>query len=167
MNVIVVNGKAGVGKDTFVEYAQEWLRENHLKSSNISTITPIKYHGSYLGWNGIKDEKGRQFLSDLKKLSMRYDGPTRYIDDKIKSSNHDVFFVHIREPEESDKLKKLYPSLVTIRVDRDVPTFNNDSDKHVDEYSYDYIVYNNEGLDRLKVITILTMDDIVNNKENI
>ena len=163
--ICVVNGSGGVGKDTFVSYSTEYLSNFNLKCSNISSVDKIKSYGARLGWNGKKDSKGREFLSDLKELSARYDGPIKYVQEKIESSSCDVFFVMIREGIEIDKLKVIYPDLSTILVVRDgLEKFNNKSDSCVYDYVYDYIVENNGNFDELKESAELIINEIL--KEN-
>ena len=79
---IVINGAGGTGKDSFVLAAVRYLAELGYTASNYSSVDQVKAAALYLGWDGVKDEKGRQFLSDLKDLATRnYDGPMLYMAD--------------------------------------------------------------------------------------
>ena len=63
--IVVINGSGGVGKDTFVQFCNEYT-----PIMNISSVDKVKEAAKVLaGWNGEKDEKSRKFLSDLKELN--------------------------------------------------------------------------------------------------
>lgn len=150
--IIVINGTGGVGKDTFVSFCAE-----DLKVLNVSAVDKVKEAAQILvGWNGEKDEKTRKFLADLKKLSIDYnDAPTKYIVSKaeeFQSSDYDIMFVHIREIDEIEKLRKLLElKTLLITSNRIQLITSNSSDKNVYEYDYDYYVSNDGTLDDLKI----------------
>ncbi len=148
---IVINGAGGVGKDTLCELAAK-----HFKVMNISSITPIKEIASLCGWDGTKDNKARKFLSDLKNICVEYnDYPTvwaksRY--DEFLSSDDEVFFVHIREPEEIEKFVaatsgKAKTLLVRGGKRMSNEKYGNVSDDGVENYPYDYYFLNESTLD--------------------
>lgn len=148
---IVINGAGGVGKDTLCELAAK-----HFKVMNISSITPIKEIAALCGWDGTKDNKARKFLSDLKNICVEYnDYPTvwakaRY--DEFLSSDDEVFFVHIREPEEIAKFVKatdMNAKTLLVRGGKRMSKekYGNISDDGVENYSYDYYFLNEDTLD--------------------
>jgi hypothetical protein len=155
-HIIVVNGQGGVGKDTFCLYAMRYMaKEYKFRSSNISTVDEVKGYGKLLGWDGVKDEKGRKFLSDLKALSTIYNGPLRYVSNHLDKCGADVVFVHIREPEEISKFVNLYPSAITIIIKKgDMASYGNKSDDNVNNYPYNYCIDNNGSKDDLKKTAI-------------
>ena len=148
---IVINGAGGVGKDTLCELAAK-----HFKVKNISSITPIKEIAALCGWDGTKDNKARKFLSDLKNLCVEYNNyPTvwaraRY--DEFLSSDDDIMFVHIREPEEIAKFVaatdgKAKTLLVRGGKRMSNEKYGNISDDGVENYPYDYYFLNENSLD--------------------
>lgn len=140
--IYIINGPAGSGKDTFVElYSEISINTVH----NISSVDKVKEAAKILGWNSIKDEIGRKFLSDLKDLSTNsYDGPYNYVMNFINSTK-DTVFVHIREPSEIEKIRRKFPSCKTIFINRNTEIkFNNHADRNVENYQYDYYI-NNDG----------------------
>ena len=148
---IVINGAGGVGKDTLCELAAK-----HFKVKNISSITPIKEIAALCGWDGTKDNKARKFLSDLKNLCVEYNNyPTvwakaRY--DEFLSSDDDIMFVHIREPEEIAKFvaatdEKAKTLLVRGGKRMSNEKYGNISDDGVENYPYDYYFLNENTLD--------------------
>lgn len=148
--VIVINGRGGVGKDTLCDI----VAKCH-PTINISSITPYKVVAQQLGWKGEKSDRARKFLSELKKISIEYnDYSTAYLFANWKSfmqSNYSVMFVHIREPEEIDKFKRLVPNVKTLLVDskRVQREFGNSSDDNVMTYDYDYVYMNDNPLDEV------------------
>ena len=163
--VIIINGRGGVGKDTLCEFAAK-----NFRVQNISAITPIKKIASEYGWNGEKDAKSRKFLSDLKKAFIDYnDLPTMYLYYKYKEfldSNDQILFMHVREIEEIDKIKKKIESkCITLLVNREISNnfeWGNYSDDQVDQYKYDFYYDNNKELDKSESDFITLLDTIIN-----
>lgn len=143
-----------MGKDTFVELCQKELKYGTIE--NISTVDLVKEAARILGWNGVKDEKGRKFLSDLKDLACQYsDLSSKYIKETIENSSKldktkyetKAIFVHCREPEEIDKLKKEFSAITLLITNNRVkPVESNHADREVQNYDYDYVIENNESL---------------------
>lgn len=150
-HIIIINGSGGVGKDTFVNICLEFR-----KVLNISTIDKAKEAAKILvDYNGEKNERYRKLLVDLKKLSIEYnDAPTKYILKKVeefKNSDDEIMFIHIREADEIDKAKNLTGAKTLLITNPRVKIItSNNSDKNVNEYSYDYYIVNDGTLDELK-----------------
>ncbi len=119
MNIYIVNGFPGSGKDFFVEYAMKKIGKEYC--INISTVDNVKKIAKKCGWNGEKTPKNRKFLSDLKKLLTEWnDYPFECIKkeihlfkDMIESygfDNDDNFcvFIMCRECEEIYKLQQYF-----------------------------------------------------------
>ena len=149
--VIIINGTGGSGKDTFVEFCSEFA-----KVTNISSVDKVKEAAKILvGWNGEKDEKSRKLLVDLKQLSIEYnDSPTQYIKeqyDKFMENDSEYLFIHIREIEEIEKIKKLLNAkTLLIRNPRVALITSNNSDGNVYKYEYDFTIENDGTLEDLK-----------------
>ena len=143
--VFVINGIAGSGKSTFVSMVGAIV-----PTVNYSSVSKIKDAAKMLGWNGEKDDKSRKFLSDLKRLSARYnDFPfncmVKKIDDFLGDDIHEFLFLHIREPEEIDRIVRLFKiQTVLVKNDNIKQVTSNRSDAEVYEYDYDIII-NNSG----------------------
>lgn len=163
--VVIINGSGGSGKDTFVEFCP-------LFYMNTSTIDPIKSAAKMLGWNGIKDEKSRKFLSDLKKIVTEYnDYCNTYIMNQYKVFSVDknaVMFIHVREPENIDILKQMIPEAVTLLItsDRVDKITSNDSDRRIEEYRYDYIIDNSSTIEQLSNNHVKFMKDLYKDNFN-
>ena len=151
MNTLfVLNGAGTCGKDTFVDFVREFLT---VPCYCISSVTKVKEAALVLGWDGVKDEKGRKFLSDLKDLSTEAcDGPLRYMESCI-SDDGSVFFFMIREPVEIAKFVSRHPNSKTIHMTRpnnEVVNYNNHADNNAHNYDYDIEIANDGTLDDLK-----------------
>jgi len=161
MKIIVINGGASVGKDKFVEI---FTNLSNFRVKNYSSVDKIKHISEMcFGWNGKKDEKSRKFLSDVKRAWSEFnDGPTNDILNRIeidikyciengKNIENNVYFVHIREPEEIAKIQKIYgDNCITLIINKNVDIHpDNSSDKNVNNYEYQYTIDNNSGLEEL------------------
>lgn len=148
-NIIIINGYGGSGKDTFVD-----LVSKYNKVYNFSSVDKVKEIAKIIGWNGEKDEKSRKFLSDLKKLTSDYnDMPFNSIKEAINkfySSDKEIMFIHIREPEEIKRVvNEFNAKTLFIKRDNIKKITSNDSDASVENYNYDYII-NNTSLEALE-----------------
>ena len=117
MKIVILNGKAGVGKDCFVAMCQDILGAECVY--NISTVDFVKEVATMCGWDGTKTPKNRKFLSDLKDLLTEWDDVpfNKIIDtidtwayERIAEGEYDrsLVFVHCREPKEIEKLVEHY-----------------------------------------------------------
>ena len=146
--IIIINGMGGSGKDSFVKACQNI----DPTIQNISSIEYVKQVAHELGWDGIKDTKGRRFLSDLKMaLSAYNDAPFIMTIKDIEDYDKDAtVFVHIRESDDIDKYKAYFEhngdivTTVLINNSRVKPIASNFADADVYNSSYDWII-DNEG----------------------
>lgn len=148
--VIVINGAGGVGKDTLCD-----LAANHFKVQNISSVDPIKEIAKFCGWTGVKDDRARKFLHDLKTLTAEYnDFPTNWALARFNEfmvGEDDVLFVHIREPLEIEKFVKStngFAKTLLVRGGERMKKshYGNAADDCVEEYIYDYYFMNDKTL---------------------
>jgi hypothetical protein len=163
----IINGAARSGKDTFIDL---FKRNAHgIIINNISTVDYIKTIAvSAFGWDGVKDEKGRRLLSDLKDADTRYrEGPLKRIIfqiDCIKYNNTNktvANFIHSREPEEIQKFKESLENCQTILVERkNIESFMNHADQNVKNYNYDIIVNNYGTLEDLENVVKYLVDQL-------
>ncbi|HBY64818.1 MAG TPA: hypothetical protein DEG42_00165 [Acholeplasmataceae bacterium] len=150
--VIVINGPARVGKDTFCEMCIKYAAEHYnIPGFNISSVDRVKEAAMTLGWDGVKDEIGRKFLADLKDLSTKaYDGPMNYILNVLQTNQRGIFFFHIREPEEIAKfVEKTGATAVCVKRDV-VEQFMNRADANAYNYKYDVTIMNGGKLKHLE-----------------
>lgn len=161
MIVFVINGRGGAGKDQFVKYFTEFAGEDFVL--NISTVDYIKEIASSLGWDGIKDNLSRKYLSDLKDMATYWgDIPfndvykkTQWFDYTLKSLQGNQLgfvFIHCREPKEIQRIKEKFDyDVYTILIRRDMLKFyGNHADDEVENYTYDFTINNFGTLEELR-----------------
>lgn len=159
MNVVIINGNGGSGKDTFVRMCK--LIDSRIE--NFSTIDNVKTVAKQMGWQDDKSEKGRKFLSDLKVLWDDYNGMAtqsvvnrvrQYISTLENLCVTGTVFIHCREPENIKKLVEEFSDyrVITLLItNSNVPQITtNDSDKNVANYDYDFVIENNGTLGDLR-----------------
>ena len=166
MLVLPINGSALCGKDSFVKFIIEHINKDMYQVWNISTIYPVKDAMRVLGWDGTKTDKNRLMMVEMKQLWIKQmNGPFNYVKnliiktiDRYQDTNiTSFFFIHVREPEEIQKLVDYYGDrcrTILIRSERG-KALKNGSDDVVENYDYDRILYNNGSLEDLKKISII------------
>lgn len=151
--IFIINGKAGSGKDTFID-----MIDDLIPTLSYSIIDPIKETAENFGWNGEKDERSRKFLSDMKNaLDIYNDYPYSMVRDIVSDfhkgylPDFDFLFVTMREKKDIERAVAEFGAK-TVLINRDVAQItSNTSDTNVFEFTdYDYIIYNNGSLDDLK-----------------
>lgn len=151
-HIFIINGSGGVGKDTFVGLVSTQLNDMLKKFHtviNFSSVDKVKEIAKEIGWDGKKTEKNRKFLSDLKILTSEYcDMPFESMKSKVtefmKDEESKFLFLHIREPEEIDRVVKEFGAK-TILIIRDTVKHivSNMADENVFNYYYDFVIDNN------------------------
>ena len=150
--IIVINGVAGSGKNTFVSYLKT-LMPDLIEHSTIDTVKKMAWQ--YLGVDHCQDktDEKRQLWHDLKKAWIKYnDGPLKEIL-SLQYWNYDrLLVVHCREPKEIRKIKNHFGDrCLTVLITRpgiDVP--GNDADQGVLNCEYDHWIVNDGGFDDLE-----------------
>ena len=175
MRIVVINGQGGSGKDTFVDFCENF--SNGVFS--VSMVDGIKNSAKYLGWKGGKELKDRKFLSDLKDLSAKYNdfpfiNTENIILERVKflkeatniPLNRIVCFVHAREPEDIKRWVEKYDALtVLIRRTEIEGDYGNHADDEVFNWDYDYVIYNDSTIDTLKSSAKIFMSMVLEKEE--
>ena len=175
MKIFIVNGYPESGKDTFIDMCLEYLGNNGFK---YSTVDVVKEYAKQIGWDGKKDDRGRELLSDLKKALEKYNnfshinvrefiGRTLYTGAKNgESLDNYVFFIIAREPEQIKSFQKEYKNSKSILIKRDAVEkreYSNDADRKVELFTYDYTVYNTGTLKNLKEMAAKFLEETLKN----
>ena len=160
VKIVVVNGMPMSGKSQFVEYC---LKELGIYGEEVSTVDFVKELAKLSGWDGVKRPRDRKFLSDLKDLLTEWnDVPYKKIieaRDKLQDhldylgydANKGIIFTHCREPEEIERFEKeLGAKSVFIDREESKKEQSNHADSRVENYSYTYIIDDNEDLEHLR-----------------
>lgn len=150
--IMITNGSGGCGKDTLAE-----IMSKYVDIIKYSSIDFFKELGTLGRMCSQKNEPERILLYNLKKAFIEYnDLPTilcgEEIDNFLQSDEDGILIIDVREPEEIQKLKDLYPQIITVLVtNKNVPVITyNSSDANVFDYVYDYIVDNSYTLEILE-----------------
>lgn len=158
IKVVIINGAGASGKDTFIDLFTRVCEEQGGKYPvyRFSSVDEVKHFASLMGWDGVKDNRGRRFLSDIKDALTRYsDRPLMYMGDKLKEvyakEQNAIVFFHVREPDEVRKASERFNavSLLIKRPSVRRDSFTNHADKNVDSYKYEYYVDNSGSLRQL------------------
>lgn len=184
MKIFVINGFPKTGKSLFCEYYKEitdgWSYE-------YSSVDFVKEIAKNAGWDGVKDNKNRKFLSDLKDLLTEWnDIPYKKIEKYVKNiaamykklgvdDKNVVIFIHCREPLEIKKIvEKLGAKTLLIRrLEVEKEHQSNHADANVLDYIYDYTICNNYDKDFLmneakefaKLVQIMDWDISIKGEE--
>ena len=148
--IVIINGSAGVGKDTFVN-----LVSKYVPTMNYSSIDRIKEIAKECGWNGKKTEKDRKFLSDLKILCSKYNDlpmlSMRKNVQKFYNSKNELLFLHIREPIEISNAVILFNAKTLLIKRKSVKhIITNEADAGVFNYNYNYVIDNDGTKEELE-----------------
>ena len=155
--IFIINGMARAGKDTFVEMVRAHCNDHLDKDdtvSNVSSVDKVKEIAALCGYDeSRKSEKDRKFLCDLKSLLTEYnDFPFTCLEDAVAEFENDpekVFlFLHMREPDEIRRAKEAFHALtILVRRTGIDPVTTNEADANVENYTYDYELYNDGTLE--------------------
>lgn len=158
MKIVIINGEARVGKDSFVHFCSQI---EPYQIYNLSIIDAVKTAAAVFDWDRKdKSESARRFLSDLKDSWARFnDGPYKTIEQRIKlikalneeKESNILIFIHSREPEDIQRFVQDYnaQTLLIRRAAVEGP-HQNHADADVYEWNYDWIIENNGDLEELK-----------------
>ena len=178
MKIFVIGGKAKSGKTTFGNYLREYLKDYGYKPCVMHITEPLyAFAKNYFQWDGNENSKPREFLQKMgieiiqQKLGKKDFLLNRLEEDiEILREFFDTFIItDARLIREFEELKKKYPEVVTIKLERknynDLLTEEERShvtETELDQYDeFDYIV-ENKMLEDLKTNAI----EIVRNEEN-
>lgn len=160
--IMITNGSGGCGKDTLAEIMNKYV--DIIKYSSIDFFKEI---GTLGRMNSQKKEAERILLYKLKKAFVEYNNlPTilcgEQIDKFLQSDEDGILIIDVREPEEIQKLKELFPQIITVLVtNENVPVITyNSSDANVFDYIYDYVIDNSYSLEMLEDSAITLLQEL-------
>lgn len=151
MIVFILNGAPRVGKDTFINVLPKTFTKAY------SSIDWVKEKAMLLGWDGKKDKKGRDFISEIKDACIKYANlpfnQTKMELEEAFDKGYDYFCINIREPTEMTKVvdyckeEGILCCSVLIRNKAaeqaaKVSGFNSSGDTQYLDYKYDCIIHN-------------------------
>lgn len=153
--LVILNGFPRSGKDSFADFCIEHLTKQNVKAVKFSSVDKIKEASKLFGYDdNLKSDNEREFISKLKELTTDYfDHPFNYITNFIVENDYQIFFVMIREIDEIRRIVNHYDfteSTVDVRTvlieGKNDLRLDNNSDKNVKKYVYDYTFENFKSL---------------------
>lgn len=156
MKIITISGKAGSGKDTFAKYLRDALERNGSKVLVTHYADLLKYIlREFFGWNGNKDEYGRELLQYVGTDVVRQTDPDFWVNFLVwvfKTFRGEWDYILIpdaRFPNEIEIMKHEFDSVaVMIRREAD-SALTADAQQHTSETAldnyvgFDHILENN------------------------
>lgn len=172
--LIVINGEAGSGKDTFVEFCREYANKYlNIPVNNLHSSDTAKNLLRRLRWDGEKTESTRKLLADL----VDFSDSTGYTLDRLSldvSRLDGVIFYHQRNPKIIAKVKEMFSDIPDIDVATVlVVRTQNTGSKPLEPdrwginkgFEYDFIVKNNKSLEDLRACAGTYIDYICKRSE--
>ena len=164
MKVILISGKAQNGKDTVAKMMQEQLKSDCHSTLIAHYADLLKYIcRTYFGWDGKKDEAGRQMLQYVGTDVIRKKNPTLWVDFVLQMLQYFgdnweyVIIPDCRFPNELYTMVESGLDTVYIRVIRSnfVSPLTPEQQKHpsetaLDDVEPDFYINNDGTLDDLK-----------------
>lgn len=163
--VILIHGKARSGKDTVAEMIEAKCKQRGLSSAINSNARAVKdLATNYFGWNGDKDERGRQLLIDITNAGYNFYPnfwEIRNVVDYMRTQeNHVSLIPDFRYEATYDYFKKYCQiedlELITIHVlrpdhDNELGKLQHDiSETHLSTFDFDITIVNNGTLEDLE-----------------
>lgn len=163
MHIWLISGKAQHGKDSVADILSEKLRGKTIKASLGDNLKYILK--KYFGWDGKKDEEGRQLLQDIgtNKIRKELGWETFHVERLcqelriVENIYEHVFIPDVRFQNEIYYIRAIFPyNTTTIRVNR--PNFkspltpeqqNHISETDLDDFKFEYYIMNDKTLEDL------------------
>ena len=164
MKVLCISGKARHGKDTSADFIKPELEKRGYRVLKASYGDLVKYVcKTFFNWNGEKDEEGRTLLQYVGTDIIRNQMPNYWVDfvadmmTFFKDKWDYVLIPDCRFPNEIERLKERGFETYSMRVIRDGFKSNlteeqlkHPSETALDDYSFDFVVHNDKGLEDIR-----------------
>lgn len=154
-HLVIVNGFAGSGKDTFCGYCEDYLYKK-------DKIAFIKHSSDFaktilfsMDWNGEKTLETRKLLADIvafgESTGSNLKDLFKFVD---RNEKLDVIFYHERNPKEIQKIVDYYKcsqeiKVLTVFVNRKIDKAEEDR-WGIQNFVYDVTIMNNDTLEELE-----------------
>lgn len=180
--VLLISGKAGVGKTTFANFIKKYAEENKIKANIIPFASGVKEVARLAGWDGVKDSKGRRFLQEIGNSGRNYDKDIwvkkAYNNVIIDGSSFIILHDDWRFPNESEYIfSQLFYSVHPIRIEapsrellKGTPEYNDESEISLpsgpNHLIYEYCIENEKlSLKELEETAIYLLLNILEKEE--
>ena len=149
MRVILLIGKAGVGKDE----SYKCIKELYPTAERYAFADRLKNFAYEMGWDGRKDERGRKLLQGIGQTVRAYKEGfwALKVAKAIENDMPDIAVItDCRFPNEIQIIKDYFRGVTTIRIIRDISEMSDISEHALDDYTPDFEVVNNGTIIDLK-----------------
>ena len=179
---IILSGKSGSGKDMVAQFMKEALEKHNQKALVIHFADAVKWFcRDFLNWDGKKDEIGRTLLQTVGTDIVRAKHPnfwTGIVVGLIQAyepyKDFDVAIIpDARFENEVNIALQSLKNCVDVRIERKNsdgspwinPLLTEDQRNHpsetsLDNFAFDYILHNDEGLDLLRESATTILEDL-------
>lgn len=167
MNLVILSGKAGSGKDTVASMLKRKLTGRTILLSYAHYLK--MYAKNVVGWDGSEENKPRTFLQDVGDLVKEIDPNfliNRVIED-IEVYKHyfdNIIITDARFKDEIELIKNRYDGIV-IRINGHYNNLDEIQRRHntetsLDNYSnYDYVIFNDGTIKELENKVEIVMEE--------
>jgi dephospho-CoA kinase len=141
MKVILLIGKAGVGKDE----SYKCIRNLYPTAERYAFADRLKVFAYEMGWDGRKDERGRKLLQGIGNTVREYKEGFWALNvvNIIKQEMPNIAVItDCRFPNEIQIMKDHFRDVTTIKIVRDVDEMDDISEHALDDYKPNYTVSN-------------------------
>ena len=167
VNIVLISGKAGVGKDTLATELKNVLKDKNYSVKIMHFADLVKYTcKTFFDWDGVKDDNGRhllQYIGTDVARNYREDFWVNYIKDMILMTKGRWDYILIpdtRFPNEIEcflDLKKEEFNMVAVRVEREFDSSlteenaSHSSETSLDDWPFDIQVEIPNGVENVKI----------------
>lgn len=173
--LVLINGKAGTGKDTFVKHCMEYANKeaNNCNVYNIHRSDIPKFYLQGIGWDGKKDEESRSllkhtvdFMENKGLLERRIKNVITFVTTTTINKSV-VIFYHVRDPIVIDKLMDEYIGSEILPISLLLTRKTNDTTEpedwwRLENYSYTMTIQLENTIESSKHAADSFMDFILN-----
>lgn len=179
MDKIILSGKSGAGKDMVASFMKQELEARDKCVLVIHYGDAVKFVlRDYFNWNGEKDEYGRYLLQHIGTDLVRRVYPDFWVTivaglvNSLESEFDIAIIPDARFENEINVVEEICGPATCIRIER---TTNGESwanplltpeqlahpsETSLDNYVFDYVIHNDDGLAELKDAAIATLEDL-------
>jgi len=156
---LLITGKAGSGKTTLARAVQKLYPGGII----VPMAMYLKHYAREIGWNGLKDARGRKLLQDFGTVFRDYD-PYVWVRQSLTEwvityRDYTLFIADdIRYPNEVERIGQFFgiQNVTVIRMERHANELEGSVAQHASETEFlqitpDFIISNDGGLQELEV----------------
>lgn len=152
--LVLINGRAGAGKDTFVDFVRKDLESRGFFLTHNKTKAYLAYEAlKTVGWDGEKTDYSRTLLKDLIEFADSTGAATDHFNTCLKLYAG-LLFYHVRDQESVNHYAGIARfngwSVLTLFVHSDAAKEKDHQWDDLESYHYDYRILNNGSLEDLQ-----------------